>query len=95
MRSFYKTVDKSSRKDMTAYLSGHFRYDTMNPWNGSTSYACNLKTHTLGFERSIEEKLYDMLKTTEYSEALNDQLYRFGEEHNFNWQAALNGRLLQ
>jgi hypothetical protein len=95
MRSFYKPVDKRSREEMTAYLSGHFRYDTMNPWNGCTSYACNLKIYNLGFERSVEEKLYNMLQTSEFSESLNDQLRDFGEEHNFNWQAALNGRLFQ
>ena len=44
-RLFSKRVDKRSRAEMTAYLSGHFRYNTMNSWNRSTTYACNMKLY--------------------------------------------------
>ena len=44
-RRFFKRVDKRSRAEMTAYLAGHFRYDTMHSWNRSTSYACNMKLY--------------------------------------------------
>ncbi len=43
MRTFYTPVDLRSRADMTGFLKKHFRYHTMNSWNRSTSYACNLK----------------------------------------------------
>jgi hypothetical protein len=50
MTEFYRPVDLRSRAAMTAYLKNHFRYHTMNSWNRSTSYACNLKVNRLGLE---------------------------------------------
>lgn len=50
-RIFSKRVDKRSREEMTTYLAGHFRYNTMNSWNRSTSYACNMKLYNLGLDR--------------------------------------------
>ena len=61
MKIFTKTVDRRSRKAMTEYLENHFRYYTMNSWNIATSYACNLKIHSLGLEYRIVEKLYDLI----------------------------------
>lgn len=36
-RFFPRRVDKRSREEMTAYLANHFRYNTMNSWNGRSS----------------------------------------------------------
>ena len=35
---------------MTDFLRNYFRYHTMNSWNRSTSYACNLKITHLGLD---------------------------------------------
>ena len=43
MKRFYYPVNLRSRAEMTLFLQNHFRYNTMNSWNHSTSYACNLK----------------------------------------------------
>jgi len=40
---FYKQVDKRYRETMRKFLRKHFRYNTMNSWNRSTSYANNIK----------------------------------------------------
>ncbi len=61
MKRFYKPVDLRSRTEMTDFLQNHFRYNTMNSWNNSTSYACNLKVYRLGLTSEIENKLYDMV----------------------------------
>ena len=49
---FYKEVDKRYKKSMVDFLKKHFRYDTMNSWNRSTSYANNIKLHN--FEKPAD-----------------------------------------
>lgn len=66
MRKFYQSVDLRSRKAMTDFLEHHFRYPTMNSWNGSYSYACNLKIYKLGLDQEIADKLYEMLDIPEF-----------------------------
>jgi len=92
MRKFYHPVDKRSRKAMTVYLSEHFRYDTMNSWNQSTSYACTMKLYKLGLDKDIEDKLHEMIQTKEFYDQLHDLMHEFAEDHNHLWQAGLNGR---
>ena len=89
---FSRRVDKRSREDMTAYLSGHFRYDTMNSWNRSTSYACNMKIYNLGLDRETENKLWDLIQVPEFYDRLNELAEDFGRQHNYLWQAGWNGR---
>ena len=89
---FSQRVDKRSRAEMTAYLSGHFRYNTMNSWNRSTSYACNMKLYKLGLDRGTEDKLWDMIQVPEFYERLNERIEDFNWQHNYLWQAGWNGR---
>lgn len=88
---FSRRVDKRSREDMTAYLSNHFRYDTMNSWNCSTSYACNMKLYNLGLDRETENKLWDLIQVPEFYDRLNELVKDFGRQHNYLWQAGWNG----
>lgn len=92
MRTFSESVDKRSRGSMKEFLAGHFRYNTMNGWNNSTSYACNMKIYNLGLERDIANKLYDLIQLNEFYEPINDLIYEFGAAHNFEWQVGFNGR---
>ena len=89
---FSRRVDKRSRAEMTAYLSGHFRYNTMNSWNRSTSYACNIKLYKLGLDRGTEDKLWDIIQVPEFYERLNERIEDFNRQHNYLWQAGWNGR---
>ena len=89
---FSQRVDKRSRAEMTAYLSGHFRYNTMNSWNRSTTYACNMKLYKLGLDRETEDKLWDMIQVPEFYERLNERIEDFNWQHNYLWQAGWNGR---
>ena len=61
MRRFYQPVDLRSRQEMAQYLTTHFRYPTLNSWNRSTSYACNLKITHLGLSPEVVDKLFDMI----------------------------------
>ena len=93
MRRFSEPVDLRSRKEMTAYLQNHFRYDTMNSWNAATSYACNLKIHKLGLCHEIESKLYDMLQVQDFFDAQRELMDAFDEAHQYRWQVGMNGRI--
>jgi hypothetical protein len=64
---------------MTDFLTLHFRYFTMNSWNRSQSYACNLKLYNLGLKQEIENKLYDLMDTQEFFYARNELLDEFGQ----------------
>lgn len=90
--SFFKPVDKRSRKAMEAYLSGHFRYDTMNGWNRASSYACNMKLYELGLDRETTDTLYDMIQVPEFYDELQEVIQKFNAAHNYQWQAGWNGR---
>lgn len=91
-KTFYKPVDKRSRAAMTAFLADHFRYDTANGWNRSTSYACSLKLFHLGLPRAMEDKLFDMLEVPEFYEPINELRQEFAGKHHYLWQAGFNGR---
>ncbi len=92
MIKFFTSVDMRSRKAMTQFLKNHFRYYTMNSWNRSQSYACNLKIYNLGLEKEITDKLYGMIQTEEFFYSLNDLMDEFNAEHNYRWQVGMNGR---
>lgn len=92
MRKFYHAVDKRSRKAMIKYLEGHFRYNTANPWNGSTSYAHNMKFYNLGLSRETKNKLYKLSQCNGFYETLRYLIHDFAREHNWLWQAGFNGR---
>ncbi len=92
MKTYSKSVDMRSRKEMIHFLSSHFRYNTMNSWNCSTSYANNAKIYNLGFSSADEDKLYELIEMSEFYDRLNLYFTEFARRHNFFWQAGFNGR---
>ena len=90
---YYKQVDKRSRKVLVAFLKEHFRYNTMNSWNRSTSYANCIKLHQVDKPSDIDEETWwQMLEIADWHEILNDLLDDFAREYDFQWQAGINGR---
>jgi|SRR5215831_2892691 len=82
-----------SRKAMIAYLSEHFRYDTMNSWNRATSYAARVKLSYLSFPSAeIRNRAYDLLQCEEAFEAVHYLIQEFAEDHGWRWQVGFNGR---
>lgn len=92
MKEFYRKVDRRSRKAMTDFLSNHFRYDTMNSWNLSTSYANNVKVSRLGLTYEQEMKLFDIMGCEGAYDNINDLIRDFGYQHDWQWQVGFNGR---
>ena len=92
MRKFFRTVDKRSRKAMVEYLKGHYRYSTMNSWNGSKSYAHKMKVHSLGLDSETQNNLYKLIQCDGFYDTIRDLIHDFGSEHGWLWQAGFNGR---
>ncbi|MFC1766652.1 hypothetical protein ACFL6U_31820 [Planctomycetota bacterium] len=90
---YYKPIDKRSRKAMTAFLQQHFRYLTMNSWNQSTSYANCIKLHHVKRPETIDsDTWWHMLEIEDWHDRLSDLLDNFGRDHDWTWQAGINGR---
>jgi len=90
---FYKQVDKRYRETMGKFLRKHFRYNTMNSWNRSTSYANCIKLHHVDKPEDIDnETWWEMLWVSQWQEKLSDLLEDFGRRHQWQWQAGINGR---
>ena len=78
---------------MIKFLKNHFRYDTMNRWNRSTSYANNIKLHNIEKPQAVDNNIWwEMLSITDWQDQLSNLLETFGRAHNFQWQAGINGR---
>jgi len=90
---FYKEVDKRYRETMTKFLRQHFRYNTMNSWNRSTSYANCIKLYKVDKPEDIDSDIWwEMIGITEWQEKLSDLLEDFGRRYDWLWQAGINGR---
>lgn len=92
MKTFSTKVDLRSRKAMTDFLINHFRYNTMNSWNCSTSYAANVKIYNLGLSRAELDKLYELIETDDFYDNINWLIHDFEAEHDHLWQVGFNGR---
>lgn len=88
--NFYQKVGKS-RKAMIEFLENHFRYDTMNSWNRSISYANKVKVHSV-IPSALQNKVYEMLEAEGFYDNLNWLLEDFAVNHGQQWQAGFNGR---
>jgi hypothetical protein len=90
---YYKQVNLNKRGEMITFLKKHFRYHTMSSWNNSTSYANNIKLHTVDKPNDIDnDTWWEMISISEWQEKLSDLMEEFGRQHNCIWQAGINGR---
>lgn len=89
---FAKEVDMNNRKSMIDFLTNHFRYDTLNSWNQSTSYANNVKIYNLNIPDELREKAYDILdvQNNELEWLVREQFNDFYEKTGYF--AGFNGR---
>lgn len=82
-----------TRADMIAYLKNHFRYDTMNSWNASTSYANCIKiTHLNGLTKEDRDACFDMLEVDEAFDDMRFMMQDFERMQDHRWGMGTNGR---
>lgn len=79
------------RQEMIDFLKNHFRYSTMNSWNGETSYAANVKIRQF-VPRELLDNGYSLLEVEDTQFQIGDILRSFDIEHGHKWQAGFNGR---
>lgn len=92
-KHFFTPVDLRSRKSMIEFLTGHFRYDTMNSWNRMTSYANKVKFNNLGLTRNQLDRAYDLLGADEsFWDHLQPIIEQFTREQNYHYTIGSNGR---
>ncbi|TPG88553.1 hypothetical protein EAH72_33075 [Pseudomonas caspiana] len=91
MSHFQKKVDRRSKESMVQFLNGHFRYNTMNSWNGSTSYAQCIKLHNLGLTAEQLDKAYDVIQTDIWDE-LEVHIQDFVSQMHGAYTIGTNGR---
>lgn len=92
MKRFFEKVDTDSRKAMEEFLTGHFRYNTMNSWNRSTSYANCLKIDRLELTDGLLTKAYEIIGCSEIYDVFNRLIRDWADAHDWEWQAGFNGR---
>jgi len=76
---------------MIEFLRNHFRYYTANSWNGSTSYANNVKIHNV-IPREYIDIVYELMDADDFYYPLNDLISAFDINHDYKWQIGFNGR---
>lgn len=91
LKTFYQDVDKRNKKEMIAFLRGHYRYNTMNSWNNSTSYANKVKVWDV-IPSSLQDKVFEMMDVEGFYDDINWILEDWGMENDYSYQAAFNGR---
>ena len=88
-------MENVTRREMVTYLKNHFRYNTANSWNQSTSYANNVKVCNLGFSDELEDRAYDLICEKGFNDLMNYQycdLIEQFEEDADGYIIGFNGR---
>jgi len=80
-----------SRKTMVDFLTSHFRYNTMNSWNQSTSYAANVKIHKW-VPCQFADISYNLLETEGAYEEIREIMADWDREQDWIYQVGFNGR---
>lgn len=90
IKTFFQKVG-NRRIDMIQFLTNHFRYNTMNSWNQSTSYANNVKIHKVT-PCSIQDKAYGVYEQGDVYYTIRAILNDWGRKYSYAWQAKFNGK---
>ncbi|PPD43777.1 MAG: cysteine protease [Methylobacter sp.] len=88
---FQKKIDRRSRTAMVAFLTGHFRYDTMRSWNRTSSYAHSIKLHRLGLTSKQSDNAFEMLDTDFWDE-IREPIDDFTVSQDSRYTIGVNGR---
>lgn len=92
---FTKSVDTTNRQAMIDFLTNHFRYDTMNSWNNSTSYANNVKVYNLGIEDpDVLNKAWNIICSDIDCEEMYENFHEIINDfrHAYHYDIGFNGR---
>jgi predicted nucleic acid-binding Zn-ribbon protein len=83
-----------TRKEMIAFLTDHFRYNTMNSNNRAHSYAVNIKVRSLQLTNDQTNRVYETMEAEDcfHESGFIDIIRHFDIDHEYRWQIGTNGR---
>lgn len=82
----------SRKKIMIDYLRKHFRYNTENSWNNSTSYAANVKINRLDIPSELRDTAYDLIDSGLIYPPIRCRMEIFEMDEDYKYQVGFNGR---
>jgi len=88
---YYKRVNKNNNKEMFDFLRKHFRYYTLNNWNGLKSIANNVKIYNIDEFKGIKDKVLQVLEQDNYN-SIKDEIKVWEFEQAHCWNVGVNGR---
>lgn len=91
MKQFAVKLDLRKRAEMIKFLAGHFRYNTMNSRNKTTSYACNIDAHSLELSNDITGRFHTFMQSGNFTAECNRLISEFNQTYGYVWQAGFNG----
>lgn len=92
MKNFFsRKVDMRSRLAMVNFLNSQCRYNTMNSWNNSTSYANNVKVDRI-IPTEYLDRAYNLLDQQSVYSHFKALFAEWAEKHNYLWQVGFNGK---
>ncbi len=89
---FEKKIDGRSKEALAVFLEGHFRYNTMNSWNGNSSYANCVKVDRLGLRGTSLDKAFDILGSEDFWDEIRFPIREFERNWYGSYTIGSNGR---
>lgn len=89
---FRKELDMSDAGELQEFIREHKRYNTMNGWNRSTSYANCVKINHLPLTHDQMSKAYELIDCEEFWFPINDLMHEWAVERKHEWSVGFNGR---
>jgi hypothetical protein len=81
------------REKIIHTLDRHFKYDTMNSWNGQKSYAKNVKLGNIVIPDALRDICYDLTQAEWfYDNLMCCEIEEFEERNNNRYTIGFNGR---
>ena len=77
---------------MCNFLRDHYRYNVMNSWNRSTSYANNIKVYNLDLPADVQKNMYEIIDEGSFYDECSWILRTFNDYYNQSYQIGHNGR---
>ena len=91
---FYNGLKENTLEKKFEYIKEHFKYFTMNSWNGLKSIANNIKVYNLNLDNEIIDKSFEIISNSQYCDNVYENLNFTIEEFErlTNAEIFFNGR---
>jgi hypothetical protein len=84
MNFFNKTEKINTLEEKFNYIKNHFKYWTMNSWNGLVSIANNVKIYNLGLDKKQLNKAFEIIECEDFYFDVKIMIEESGLNAGFN-----------